>query len=188
MPSGQPLPEHERLPAAITGPASLTPLAQSIIVEEIARTGNLVAAAAAAHTTTRVVRQRTETDPEFAEALREAWNDFRDGVLVPEAHRRAVMGTRKGVYYKGERAQERDGSEATIVEYSDSLLIRLLERHDPKFRPHHVVEANAGPKASDLDDLTPEERQTLEQLLLARARRLGQAPPATAPPPPPTAT
>ena len=145
------------------------PAAQAVLLAELARSGNLVHAAALAKTSARIVRRRAKEDEVFAEALQEAWDDFRDGVVIPEAKRRAVEGTLEGVYYRGEPAKNDDGKPAYQRRFSDALMIRLLEVLDPRFRPHQVVETRPGPQASDLDALSPEARAKLEAFLEQRA-------------------
>jgi hypothetical protein len=70
-------------------------------------------------------------EPEFAEAWESA---LAVGVwaLEREAHRRAVEGVRKPVWYKGRRAIDVDGLPAHVLEYSDTLLILLLKARDPQ--------------------------------------------------------
>lgn len=161
------------LPApAPVGPSGITPAVQQIVVSTLATTGNLVAAARAARTTAKAVRDRAKIDVDFAMALDEAWRDYTDGILIPEAHRRAVEGVEEPVFFRGEPAKDEDGRPARLRKYSDTLLIRLLERRDPAFRPHHVVEARPGPGPEDLQkEMTDEERAKLEELLRSRLER-----------------
>lgn len=157
------------------------PRLQAELLAHLARTGDLLKACGLVRTTTRAVRQRAKDDPVFAEALANAWADFRDGVLIPEAHRRAVEGTRKGVYYRGELGRDENGEPAYERQFSDALLIRLLEKHDPTFRPHQVVENTTnGPGPADLATLSPEARAKMEALLEQLAKddpKHGQLPP-----------
>jgi hypothetical protein len=62
------------------------------------------------------------------------------GVLEQEAHRRAVEGIDKPVYYKGDLVD-------TVKEYSDTLLIVLLKGNAPeKYRDRQeITGANGGP-------------------------------------------
>jgi hypothetical protein len=170
--------EHEPL---INQAADLGPAAQAALLEHIARRGNLVEACALARTSPRVVRARAKQDQVFAEALRDAWDDFKDGVLLPEAQRRAVQGTRKGVYYRGELGKDENGQPAYEHQFSDALLIRLLEVLDPRFRPHSVIETKNEPKAADIDALSPEARARLEAFLEQRVadEKAKDAPPAS---------
>jgi hypothetical protein len=50
-------------------------------------------------------------------------------------HDRAINGTPKGVYFKGQRI-------ATERVYSDTLLLALAKAHNPKYRDHLSVDAN----------------------------------------------
>jgi hypothetical protein len=174
----------------IRSASDLGPEAQAQLLEHLAQSGNFVEACALARTTAAAVRRRVKDDPVFAEALATAWDDFKDGVLLPEAKRRAVEGTKKGVYYRGEIGKDEHGQPAYERQFSDALLIRLLEVHDPRFRPHQVVETRQGPQASDLDDLSPEAQARLEAFLEQRAadeQKKHPNGPLPTPPPPPEA-
>lgn len=104
-------------------------------------------------------------------------------MLIPEAQRRAVEGTREGVFYRGELGRDEAGQPAYQRRFSDALLIRLLEKHDPSFRPHQVVENRpAGPRPEDLDALSPAARAALEEFLRLRARDAAPPPDASLPP------
>jgi hypothetical protein len=155
----------------------LLPQAQAELLSHLAKTGNLLEACALARTSPKVVRTRAKDDAAFAEAIQDAWDDYRDGVVIPEAHRRAVSGTRKGVYYRGELGKNEHGEPAYEHNYSDALLIRLLEVLDPRFRPHQIVESRPGPGPADLATLSPEARARMEALLEQLAK--DQSPPAT---------
>jgi len=163
--------------------ADLDPEQQVVILEHVAQSGNLKEAAALARTTTGTVRRRARNDPIFAEALAEAWDDFKDGVLLPAARQRAVDGIEEGVYYRGEPARDSAGVPAKVKKYSDALLLRLLEVHDPRFRPHSVQEPRQTPVGPEtLDALSPAAREKLEAFLQQRIRDDAQLSPPTAPP------
>ncbi len=92
-------------------------------------------------------------DAEFADAWDQALEDAWDR-LEAEAHRRAVVGTLKPVFYKGEEV-------GVIREYSDQLLVELLRANRPrKFRANHKVE-HSGTVALDWDE---ESQAFLEKL------------------------
>lgn len=105
-------------------------------------------------------------DREFTIAWDDALDEGTDG-LEDEAHRRAVTGISKPVYYKGEVVGE-------TVEYSDGLLNTLLQARRPwKFRRFQDSNPNASAPAfvvqADLSKLTPDElarlyRETLGHL------------------------
>lgn len=68
-----------------------------------------------------------ERDPVFRGAMLEAKLRFAES-LESEAHRRAVIGVKKDVYYKGDVVGE-------VTEYSDQLLTTLLKANMPdKYR------------------------------------------------------
>lgn len=72
----------------------------------------------------------------FIEAF-EASNRMAVGVLEAEAHRRAVTGLKKGIFYKGKKV-------ATEHEYSDTLLIVLLKAHAPEKYKDRVANEHTG--------------------------------------------
>lgn len=90
----------------------------------LAVNGNVSAAARAA----KIDRQRAyklrDADPAFAEAWNDAYEKACDN-LEAEAWRRAVNGTDKPVFFRGEEC-------GYIREYSDQLLVELLRGHRPK--------------------------------------------------------
>jgi hypothetical protein len=65
------------------------------------------------------------------------------GVLEAEAHRRAVGGLKKGVYYKGKRV-------AWQTEYSDTLLIVLLKAHAPEKYKDRTSNEHSGPNGGPI--------------------------------------
>ncbi len=73
------------------------------------------------------VNKWCEQDPEFATRYMDARVTFAES-LEGEAHRRAVIGVDKPVYYKGEEV-------GAIREFSDTLLVTLLKANLPdKYR------------------------------------------------------
>jgi hypothetical protein len=147
-------------------PCRLGPEEQIALLDVFRRTGDIGAAARVAGTTTAAVRERARRDQAFAEALQTARDDYRDEVVIPEAQRRAVQGTLEPVYYRGQRAQEPDGTPAAVRKYSDAIMLRLLEVLDPRFRPRSVHEVRpAQVEPQDLDALSPEARAKLDELV-----------------------
>ncbi|MFB6453730.1 hypothetical protein ACE38W_00540 [Chitinophaga sp. Hz27] len=65
------------------------------------------------------------------------------GGLEDEAHRRAVTGLKKGIYYKGERI-------AWETEYSDTLLIVLLKAHAPERYKDRTSAEISGPNGTPI--------------------------------------
>jgi Spy/CpxP family protein refolding chaperone len=164
------------LEATPTSASRLTPEDQVVLLEHVSQSGNLRAAAALVGTTQQAVRELARRDPSFADEMQAAWADFRDGILMVEAHRRAVDGVEEGIYYRGVPTTDEHGRPAKLRHHSDTLLIRLLEVHDPRFRPHSVQEVKHSQPELDLEKLTPEQRAKLEALL--EALRPKENPPA----------
>ena len=76
-------------------------------------------------------------DPEYAVDFAAAQNEAAQ-ILEDEAVRRAHQGTRKPIYYQGEKC-------GVVLEYSDSLLMFLLKAFRPdKYRERSSLEV-AGP-------------------------------------------
>lgn len=155
----------------------LVPAVQIQVLQHLAQLGDLSKAAALSGTTMSAVRQRAKDDEEFATALEGAWADYRDAVLIPAAAKRAVEGVWEPAYYRGGPARDHVGGPECRAgtcacppggkrNYSDALLLRLLEVLDPRFRPHKVIESSqpiVGQR--DLDALSPEARAKLESFL-----------------------
>lgn len=90
-------------------------------LHHLMETGNpSVASRLAGYTTSTYPRIIRKKDPKFAELWDEAMTIFAEEVLEPEAVRRAVRGIYKPVFHKGVVVGH-------TVEYSDSLLIKLLQ-------------------------------------------------------------
>lgn len=73
-----------------------------------------------------------EKDPAFVEAMAEGLKIATE-LMEDETHRRAVRGTLSPVYYKGEVVGH-------VREYSDTLLMFLLKRHNPAFRDQSAID------------------------------------------------
>lgn len=114
------------------------------------------------HSTFRV---HLNKDLDFRQMYAEAMLEFNDR-LATEAYRRGVEGVPKAVYYKGDRVDK----PGDVMEYSDRLLELLLKKNDPAFRDRSTVEnlnANIDMGAMTLENLNPEQRQKLRELLAA---------------------
>lgn len=98
-------------------------------INVIAATGSLPLALREANVARAAFNKRRERYPEFAEAIDEANQYFREVSLEQTASMRAIDGTLKDVYHKGAVVgQERI--------YSDTLMVKLLEANSPeKFKP-----------------------------------------------------
>ena len=77
-------------------------------------------------------RQHAMKHPEFAAAMAQALQDYRDTLEI-EAYRRAVEGVEKPVYYKGVVVGQ-------VLEYSDRMLELKLKRHIPEYRDRHTLD------------------------------------------------
>ena len=88
------------------------------------RTGNVSHAARLARVDRTAVYARRRADADFAALLADAREEGTDA-LEAEARRRAVTGTPRPVFYKGEEVGQ-------VREYSDTLLIVLLKAEPPK--------------------------------------------------------
>lgn len=128
--------------------------ARIVYLESLERTGMVGLSAKACGVTHRQINRVFKKDEAFAEACQEALCAYRDRIEA-EAHRRAVEGVEKGVWYRGARV-------GTEQEYSDSLMQTLLKGNRPeKYRDRldvaatvvaGVMVANVAPKASTRGD------------------------------------
>lgn len=109
---------------------------RAVYLETLEKTGGkYMDAVKAAGIDQSTVWRHRQVDPEFAKAEEDA---FQKGtrVLIQAAVTRAVDGVRETRY-------DKDGnvtSERTV--YSDTLLIKLLERNDPSFRTRQSLDLN----------------------------------------------
>jgi hypothetical protein len=100
---------------------------QSAFLHHLSAQGNVSCASKAARISRKTVYARRDTDPLFKAAWDDALNEGCDH-LEEEARRRAVEGTKKPIFYRGQVVGQ-------IREYSDVLLIFLLKAHRPgKYR------------------------------------------------------
>lgn len=105
----------------------------------LAECGNITHAAESAKIRRQTVYEWKDADPAFAAAMEVAQETAGDR-LEQEARRRAVTGTLKPVFYKGDEC-------GYIREYSDTLLIALLNANKPekfKFRSSHELTGKGG--------------------------------------------
>ncbi len=108
--------------------------ARRVFLEALQRTGMVGISADAAGVRHQTVYRMTKKNEYFAEMYQEALCAYRDGI-EKEAHRRAVDGVKKGVWYRGARV-------GTEREYSDSLMQTLLKGNRPeKYRDRLDVDA-----------------------------------------------
>jgi hypothetical protein len=97
---------------------------QSVFLKHLCERANVSCASKAARISRKTVYAKRNTDPLF----KTAWDDALDEAcdhLEEEARRRAVEGTNKPIFYRGQVVGH-------IREYSDTLLIILLKAHRPE--------------------------------------------------------
>lgn len=99
-------------------------------IEKLIETGNISLSARLIGVGRRTLYDARERDPEFREAWDTALEEAAD-LLEAEARRRAVEGVDRPIYQRGELV----GYER---QYSDTLLIRLLEAHKPEKYRHRA--------------------------------------------------
>ena len=135
----------------------------------LARTDHVTESAATSGIDRAVLYKRRREDPEFAarwDAAREAYAD----TLEAEAHRRAVIGTDKGIWHQGVQV-------GVEKQYSDGLLSQMLKAKRREYRDK-VELGNADDKPFRTEDgntVTAEARIIAHALLLgARAAGQGQ--------------
>lgn len=117
------------------------------------------------------VTRHYQEDPQFKEDLDGAMEEYRN-ILVQEAHRRGVEGVKKPLYFQGRRVfdvdEDGDPIPAFVREYDTTLLMALMKRWIPEFRDKQVVEnrnLNVDMGVADLEQLSPEQREKIEELL-----------------------
>ena len=94
--------------------------------------------------------------------FRADWDDAVESAtdrLEAEARRRAFEGVRKYVVSRGMIVQSPEGGPLEIHEYSDTLMVRLLQAHRPAFRER--TDINLSGKVS-LVDLVQNARKPAE--------------------------
>lgn len=105
---------------------------QEQFLEEYARVPNLALAALRAGVLVPQVRAHAKNDPVFAEAMETAKN-LASGLAEEEAFRRAVVGVDRLRYVK-------DVGVVPEKEYSDGLLVKILESKNPEYEKKTKVE------------------------------------------------
>lgn len=99
---------------------------KALFLEELARTGNVSAAARAADRTRQAFYAHRDVDEAFSEAWEDAIHQATDRLEL-EARRRAHDGVEEPVFYQGIEV-------GTVRKYSDTLMIQLLKAHHPAHR------------------------------------------------------
>lgn len=112
--------------------------ARDAFLAELAKRGNVSAAAAIAQMSRVWFYEERKTDEAFAVAWDEALETAIDAMEL-EARRRAVEGIEKPLI--GRVGKDEDGIITTVREYSDSLMTLLLKAHRPdKYRERTDVQ------------------------------------------------
>ena len=125
-----------------------------VFIEALRATGNVTRAARYAGRSRNQAYHVRRHSEDFAAQWDEALEEGTD-LLDAEARRRAVTGTDKPVFYKGEVV-------GSITKYSDRLLMFLLKAHDPQvFRDGGKVKHTG---ATDVDVDRDREKSILETL------------------------
>jgi hypothetical protein len=111
---------------------------QDAFLNKFCDLANITKAAKACRVGRRTVYDWLENDKNFKAKFKKA-RKVAVGVLEDEAHRRAVEGVDKPIFYKGKRVK------AKVKEYSDTLLIVLLKANAPKKYRERVQSQVSGP-------------------------------------------
>lgn len=131
-----------------------------------AEVGNVTRAAEIAEVDRSMHYYWMANDPDYKDQFREAENQANDR-LEQEARRRAVEGTLKPVFHKGEEC-------GVVREYSDTLLIFLMKGAMPeKYKERQQTELtgkDGGPIQHQVKQLTDEQ---LEQEIADLQRTVG---------------
>lgn len=106
-----------------------------VFLDELARSGATQRALDVADICQATLDDHRKRNPEFAAQVVAARQRFTES-LETEAHRRAVDGVEKPVYQNGKLVGH-------VKQYSDTLLLAILKKHDPSYR-ERVVDVNVG--------------------------------------------
>ncbi len=107
-------------------PTKFTPQIQTAFLKLYRECGVINTCAHTLQISPETPRQHALKHEDFKEGMAEALQDYRD-MLENEAHRRAVTGIKRAIYYKGEVV----GHELL---YSDRILELKLKRNIPEYR------------------------------------------------------
>lgn len=176
--------------------APLTAERKAVFLRELARHGVAAEAArvASPHTTERhgalsTFLSERNRDPQFAADWAGAVEQA-NAALECEAWRRAVEGTPRGVFQKGERVMDHDGQPATEQQYSDRLLeVLLRSRLSDRYGDKKQIEVRGRVDVrsvtlsiADLQALSPEQRGQLARIMERIAIVRGEVEPGEAVP------
>lgn len=143
------------------GPSKLTPAGRAAILKNYARWKNRAAAAAAADVHIGTLDVLLREDPAFRKDFEQAGEQY-IARLEKEVERRAHDGIPR------QKALGSGDSMVIVTEqhYSDVLMLRLLERHEKRWRKGEVLEHSGQVAAAvDLSALSPDARRKLRDLL-----------------------
>ena len=155
---------------------NFTPVRKNAFLDVIREKGSTSIACRVVRVRPNTVSDHRKKDHAFRDAMDEAFRQHA-ARLVEEAYRRGVEGVQRPVYGTQGPGQG-SGVVGWMTEYSDRLLLELLRKYDPDFRPAAAkVEANntavaAAPEGGlGVDKLLPESRADLKRIL---ERELGR--------------
>lgn len=111
---------------------------QQAFLNKFCDLANITKSATATRIGRRTVYDWLENDKDFKVKFKKA-RKVAIGVLEDEAHRRAVEGIDKAIFYKGKKVK------AKVKEYSDTLLIVLLKANAPKKYRERIQSQLTGP-------------------------------------------
>lgn len=138
-----------------------------IFIDELRKDGNKARAARVAKISFPTIKRWERTDEEFAEAVDLAMEEAAYK-LEAEAYRRAHDGVTKAVFHNGKRVD--DGE---VIQYSDSLLSKLLDGAMPHKYAQRVKSEISGPEGGPikLEDETSAAARIASMLESARQRK-----------------
>lgn len=116
-------------------------IAQSVFLEEFAKSANVTAACRQARIARSTLYQWQEHDEAFGLRYGQAELEAND-VIRAAIFRRAIVGVDKPVIHQGRMATDTRGAPLTVKEYSDTLLIFLAKSRMPEFRDKQSVEVS----------------------------------------------
>lgn len=108
-------------------------------------TGLKVASATDIGFTFATVLNHKKLDPDFADAVDAAMQEYRDGQIEREVHTRAIVGWEEPVIYLGKLCTYKDpvtgeDKPLTIRKKSDRMLELLAKRHIPEYREKQSID------------------------------------------------
>ncbi len=107
---------------------------KAIFLEEYTKTGLKIKSLLACGASTRIFHTELERDPEFREKCELAYVVWKES-LEEELLRRAIKGTQKDVFFKGDKI-----GEETV--FSDRLMELAIKRHNPSYRDKQQIDVN----------------------------------------------